>query len=165
MAMNSFHDTLTESQREVAEMYVDNEIDRRRDKKIPKLTQSDMGDAVGVTDRTIRNWFKDPAFLAYLEHLSRINIQAAMPAFAAVLIQNLEHGQNLSTKQLDLIAKVADWVPQPQSNAQTLHIQSGTDELQKRLDKLEKRVPPKRVDGSVKETVTIEMERGTDESD
>src|SRR5699024_3756199 len=109
MAMNNFHDTLTESQREDAEMYVDNESDRRRDNKIPKLTQSDRGDAGGVTDRTIRNWFKDPAFLAYLEHLSRINIQAAMPAFAAVLIQNLEHGQNLSTKQLDLIAKVAEW--------------------------------------------------------
>lgn len=165
MAMNSFHDSLTDKQREVAEMYVDNEIDRRRDKKIPKLTQSDMGDAVGVTDRTVRNWFKDPAFLAYLEHLSRINIQAAMPSFAAVLIQNLEHGQNLSTKQLDLIAKVADWVPQPHNGTQTIHIEQGTEELQKRLDKLEKRVPPKRVEGSVKAPVTIEMERGSNETD
>lgn len=163
--MNNFHDTLTEKQREVAEAYTQNEIDRRRDRKIPKMTQKEFGDLVGVTDRTVRNWFKDPAFLAYLEHISRMNIRAAFPAFAATLIQNLEHGQNLSTKQLDLIAKVADWVPQAQNGTQTLHIQHGTDELQQRLDKLEQRIPPKSVEGSVKVPVTIEMERDSDAAD
>lgn len=162
---NNFHDTLSEKQREVAEMIVDNAIERRRDKKVKRLTQAELADAVDVTDRTIRNWQKDPAFLAYLEYLSRVNIQAAMPDFAAVLIQNLEHGQNLSTKQLDLIAKVADWLPQPQSHSQQIQLSVGNDELQQRLDKLEQRIPPKSVDGVVKEPVTLDMERDKDVTD
>lgn len=169
--MSNLYDSLSEKQREVAELYTENEIDRRRNKEIKRLTQEELGEAVGVTGRTIRNWFKDPAFLAYLEHISRLNIQAAMPSFAAVLIQNLEHGQNLSTKQLDLIAKVADWVPQAQSQVTHSVVQIGTEDLQRRLDSLEGRIPKtvqsvdrdaQTVQGLDKAAKTIEHEEDSD---
>ncbi|MCU7556544.1 phBC6A51 family helix-turn-helix protein [Macrococcus capreoli] len=138
MTMSSY-DTLSEKQKEVAELMVENAIERRTDKDIKKLTQAQLGEAVDVTDRTIRTWQKDPAFLAYLEHLSRIKLQAAMPDFIAALISNLERGQNLSTKQLDLMATIADWKPDPKSAASTINVQLGASSLEERIAKLEER--------------------------
>jgi len=136
--MSSF-DTLSEKQKEVAELMVENAIHRRSAKDVKKLSQQELGEAVGVTDRTIRNWQKDPAFLAYLEHLSRLRLQAAMPDFIATLITNLERGQNLSTKQLDLMAKVGDWLPETKSASSTINLQLGASSLEDRIAKLEAR--------------------------
>ena len=49
-------DSLTEKQMIAAENYVDNSIAHQRDKSIKKMTQEDLGETVGVTGRTIRNW-------------------------------------------------------------------------------------------------------------
>lgn len=149
MTMFDRFDTLSDKQREVAELMVESEIERRNT-GAKKLSQEKLGESVGVTGRTIRNWQKDETFLAYLEYLSRLKIQAAMPSFAAVLISNLEKGQNLSTKQLDLIAKIADWLPEPKSSSHTVNVQVGTDSLEERILKLEEKKRKTVFDASTK---------------
>lgn len=137
MTMNNF-DILTEQQKQLAELMVENAIERRAGES-KKMTQAALGEAVGVTDRTVRNWQKDPTFLAYLEHLSRLRLQAAIPDFMATLIANLERGQNLSTKQLDLMATIADWKPEPKSASSTINVQLGASSLEDRIAALEQR--------------------------
>lgn len=143
--MNGF-EGLTERQRQCAEIIVQNAVDRRTTKNskepVQKLTQAEIGEMLDppITDRQIRNWNKDPLFLRYIEYLSRIRIQQAMPDFVGVLVANLEHGQNLSTKQLDLIAKVANWLPdQTQSASTQLGVSSGHQQIEDRIKALEKR--------------------------
>ena len=82
-------DSLTEKQMIAAENYVDNSIAHQRDKSIKKMTQEDLGETVGVTGRTIRNWMNDTTFLAYIHALSMKRLQQSAPAFAGVLIRNL----------------------------------------------------------------------------
>lgn len=137
--MNNF-DALTERQKEVAEAIVDNAIERKKDKTVSKLTQAELGELVGVTDRTVRNWSNDILFLEYVEYLSRVRLQAAMPDFVAVLIQNLEKGENVSTKQLDLIAKVADWLPDKKSKDEATSISYGhASSIEERIRRIEDR--------------------------
>lgn len=136
--MSNNFDSLSDAQKEVADLIVQNAIDRRTGGK--KLTQSQLAEKVGITDRTLRNWYKDKTFLSYLDHLSRLQLQASMPDFTAVLISNLEKGQNLSTKQLDLIAKVADFLPQPKATSNTTYnVQIGMDNIEERIQRLEAR--------------------------
>ena len=135
--MNSSFESLTERQRECADLIVENAIERRKDRKIKKLTQSELGEAVGVSDRTVRNWMKDPLFLAYLEYQSRISLQAAMPDFVAVLIANLEHGQNLSAKQMDMMMRMADWLPDQGSKGEPTSNQIDHSEIEGRIARIE----------------------------
>lgn len=138
--MNDKFDTLSEGQKTVAEMMVGSAIERKSDTKTKKLTQLEMAEEAGVSVRTIRNWQKDETFLEYVGYLSRIRLQAAMPDFVGVLIANLEKGQNVSTKQLDLIAKVADWLPEKQSAPDTLNVNVGhTQSIEDRINQLEER--------------------------
>lgn len=137
--MSKGFDLLSDKQREAAEIIVDNAIEQRQGGK--KLSQAAIGEMVGVTDRTIRNWQNDETFLGYLRDLSTKRLQAAMPQFVGVLIANLSKGQNVSTKQLDLIAKVADWLPEPKSSASstTVNVQVGTTDIHDRIKALEDR--------------------------
>lgn len=136
--MSKGFDLLSDKQREAAEIIVDNAIEQRQGGK--KLSQAAIGEMVGVTDRTIRNWQNDETFLGYLRELSVKRLQAAMPDFVGVLISNLSKGQNVSTKQLDLIAKVANWMPEPKSSAATtVNVQVGTTDIHDRIKALEDR--------------------------
>lgn len=138
--MNDKFDTLSEGQKAVAEMMVENAIERKSDTKTKKMTQSEMAEQADVTVRTIRNWQKDETFLEYVGYLSRIRLQSAMPDFVGVLIANLEKGQNVSTKQLDLIAKVADWLPEKQSSPNTLNVHVGNAQsIEDRVEQLAER--------------------------
>ena len=135
-------DSLTEKQMIAAENYVDNSIAHQRDKSIKKMTQEDLGETVGVTGRTIRNWMNDTTFLAYIHALSMKRLQQSAPAFAGVLIRNLERGDNVSTKQLDLIAKLDDRVPQGKSGGDTYNqitYNGSIDEIQSRIDRINAR--------------------------
>lgn len=138
--MNDKFDSLSEGQKAVAEMMVANAIERKSNKDAKKATQQEMADEVDVTVRTIRNWQKDEVFLEYVGYLSRIRLQAAMPDFVGVLIANLEKGQNVSTKQLDLIAKVADWLPEKESSGNSLTVNVGhAQSIEDRIKQLEER--------------------------
>ena len=120
-------------------MMVQNALDRKTS-GAKKIKQAELAEAVDVTPRTIRNWQHDEVFLEYVGHLSRIKLQAAMPDFVAVLIANLEKGQNVSTKQLDLIAKVADWLPEKQGASHTLNVNVGhADNIDDRIRQLQER--------------------------
>ncbi|QYA47963.1 hypothetical protein [Nosocomiicoccus ampullae] len=139
--MNGF-ESLTPNQRQAAEIIVKNAVDRRVDKKIKKLTQSEIGEMLDdpVSDRTIRNWNKDPLFLAYIEALSLHRVRRAMPDFVGVLVANLEHGQNLSTKQLELIAKIGQWLPEENSSASSqLGVSVGHKDIEARIKQLEEK--------------------------
>ena len=143
----------------MADLIVNHAVDRHTNKGVKKLTQARMAEEAGVTERTIRNWHKDELFLEYVGYLSRMRLQAAMPDFVGVLIANLEKGQNVSTKQLDLIAKVADWMPEKQNSENTYNINvGGQSELENRIQALTERkrkevveVPPKRIETDAEE--------------
>ena len=88
-------------------------------------------------------------------HLSRVRLQAAMPDFVGVLISNLDKGQNVSTKQLDLIAKVADWMPERgQSGGTTVNVNMGHLDLDERVAQLQERRRKEVYDAPVKEIET-----------
>ena len=136
-------DSLNANQKQCAEIMVQNAVDRRTNKQTTKkLTQKEIGELLDppVTDRQIRNWNKNPTFLAYVEYLSLLRVRQAMPDFVGVLVANLEHGQNLSTKQLDLIARVAQWLPE-QGAPKQQQVGSGSqlDDVQARIAKLERK--------------------------
>lgn len=141
-------ESLTPNQRQAAEIIVKNAVDRRIDKKIKKLTQSEIGALLDdpVSDRTIRNWNKDPLFLAYIEALSLHRVRRAMPDFVGVLVANLEHGQNLSTKQLELIAKIGQWLPDERSSASSqLGVSIGHKDIEARIKQLEEKASQKEI--------------------
>lgn len=146
-------DSLSDKQRVAAENYVDNVIAHQKDSKIKKMTQEDLGETVGVTGRTIRNWMNDTVFLQYIQHLSTKRLQVSMPAFVGVLIRNLERGDNVSTKQLDLIAKVADWVPDKKSSGDTYNQinYNGPTEVEDRIAQLQARKDAEVIDVKDKE--------------
>lgn len=156
MAMNSNFDALTEAQKEVADLMVQNAIERKKG-SAKKIRQHELAEAVGVTDRTIRNWQHDELFLEYVGYLSRLKLQAAMPDFVAVLIANLDKGQNVSTKQLDLIAKVADWLPEKQGANHTLNVNVGnTLDIDDRIKQLQERKQSEVIDNRDRQIETTE---------
>lgn len=136
---NQKFDALSEGQKDVAEAMVDNAIERKKDKNIAKISQIELAEIADVSDRTIRNWLKDERFLEYVAYISNIRLQAHIPDFAAVLIANLEKGQNISTKQLELIAKFGDWLPDKDSGLTTLRVESGHTAIEDRIKQLELR--------------------------
>lgn len=139
MSSLSNFDALTEKQKEVAEMIVYDAVESKRNTKYKPRKQQELAEAVGVTARTLRNWNQNSLFLEYMAHLSRLRLQSAMPDFVGVLIQNLERGQNVSTKQLDLIAKVADWLPEKHGSNNTIDIKIGHLDLEDRVQMLQER--------------------------
>lgn len=156
--MSAKFDTLTDRQKTVAEMMVNHAI-QRKEGSIPdkKLTQREMAEEVDVTVRTIRNWQNDALFLEYVGYLSKMRLQAAMPEFVGVLIANLERGQNVSTKQLDLIAKVADWLPDKEKPTNQLTLNVGhSEDIQQRIAQLEERGKREIIDVTPKEDVKYE---------
>ena len=136
---NQKFDALSEGQKDVAEVMVDNAIERKKDKKVSKISQIELAEIAGVSDRTIRNWLKDERFLEYVAYISNIRLQAHIPDFAAVLIANLEKGQNVSTKQLELIAKFGDWLPDKDTQHTTLTVDVGHTAIEDRIKQLELR--------------------------
>ena len=145
-------DSLKESQKEAAEIFVKNAIERKQDTKIPKLSQREVGEMVGVTDRTVRYWLQNPVFLDYMAYLSTIELRKSMPDFVGVLIHNLQRGQNVSTKQMELFAKISNLFPENNSTSTTnVNIELGHSALEDRIKQLQDRkevfdVPPKQIE-------------------
>lgn len=153
--MDAKYDALSEPQKEAAELMVDGAINKKKNPKEKPMTQTAIAETVGVTDRTLRNWKQDELFLDYVGYLSRVRLQAAMPDFVGVLISNLDKGQNVSTKQLDLIAKVADWMPERgQSGGTTVNVNMGHLDLDERVAQLQERRRKEVYDAPVKEVET-----------
>jgi predicted DNA-binding protein YlxM (UPF0122 family) len=128
-------DQLTEAQREVAQILVDNELlpkDERREIQ-------DIADEFNVHRKTIWHWRRrNPLFAEYKQHLTTLALQDSHTALAKVLIDNLTKSQP-STKMLDLMAKMTPNVLA--ANRSEIEVTSASDSQEdviKRIQELEK---------------------------
>lgn len=105
LTLTQIRQILPIEQQRAAELLNDNVFADKGDRK----TQEEIANELGVSDRTIRNWKREPAFMAYSEYLANQVRNEFYPVAVAQLMKAIEGGANGqgSIRAIELFLKLS----------------------------------------------------------